>query len=336
MKRLFLSMASIVFLLSFSFSATSFAAPSEDELSQYLTDLRWTQEELEEYLEDFYGMSLDDFNSVSDLEELLGPIINEQTLQELLDLYDLTLEELVYLLAEYGETLDEYRFIEDLELAILVYQDFGDFDWDELLAEIDAIFAEFDLTDEELERLMDHFLTLDLEDPAFEERLNQIAERALALPDFDSASDLTAEEIAEVLSIYSDLMQLFKLDAKYYLIQGKNKESKQPITLQTLVTLESLEGYNLLIELYNLEGVFLADIIITADMFGDELIKQPTQDLKEVKEIVKKAPAKDQVKTEKGAKMPKTASNSAQNALIGLGMMLTAGIIYRRLKVKEA
>ncbi|MFV8826356.1 processed acidic surface protein [Alkalihalobacterium sp. APHAB7] len=336
MKRIVMVMVSILLLLSLAFPTLSSAAINQNELNEYLNEIGLTQEELEDQLEYHWGMELSDFESVDELRDFLGPVITDENLQELLDLYELTLGELEEILAEYGETLDDYKFLEGLELAIIFYQDFDDFDWDELFAEIDALFAEFDLTDEEIERLMDHLLTLDLDNPAFEERLNQIAERALALPDFDSASDLTAEEIAEILSIYSDLMNLFKLHAEYYLIEGRDKDSKQPISLQTLVTLDSLEGYNLLIELYNLEGAFLADIIITADMFGDELIKQPAQDLKEVKEIVKKAPPKDQVKTEKGAKMPKTASNSMQNALIGLGMMLTAGIIYRRLKVKEA
>ncbi len=331
-----MALASILLLFTFALPTSSSAAVNQTELNAYLSEIGLTQGELEEQLMKHWFLELSDFESVDDLKVFLGPVITDENLQELLDLYELTLEELEELLAEYGETLDDYRFIEDLSMSVEFYLIGFDFDWDELLSEIDALFAEFDLTDEEIERLIAHFKTLDLEDPLFEERLENILERALALPDFESADELSAENVAEILAIYSDLMALFELDAKYFLIEGRDKTTKQPISLQTLITLDSLEGYNLLIELYNLEGEFLADLIITADMFGSDIIEETVEDLKEVTEIVKKAPAKDQSKTEKGAKLPKTASNSMQNALMGLGMMLTAVIIYRRMKVKGA
>lgn len=329
-------LASIILLLSVSFPAVSAAAINQDELDVYLIEIGLTQEKLEEQLLMHHFMELVDFESVTELRDYLGPVINDENLQQLLDEYELTLEELSSILEEYGETLEDYAFINDIAFMVDFHFNMEDISWEDILAELDELFAEFDLTNEELERLFEHFRNLDWENPAFEERLLSLEERVMALPDFESASELTADDIAEILAIYSELMSLFEFDAKYFLIEGRDKTTKQSISLQTLIKLDSLEGYNLLIELYNLEGEFLADLIITADMFGSELIKEPAQDLKEVKEIVKKAPPKDQVKTEKGAKMPKTASNSMQNALIGLGMMLTAGIIYRRLKVKEA
>ncbi|OLO42305.1 processed acidic surface protein [Alkalihalophilus pseudofirmus] len=338
MKRIIMTLASIILLLAFSLPTVSNAALNQIELDEYLIEIGLTQEELEDQLMIHHFMELGDFESVEELRDYLGPIIDDENLQALLDQYGLTLEELVILLEEYGERIEDYVFLYDLEFTIDFYLNFEDISWEDILAELDAIFAEFDLTDEELERLLEHFRNLDWEDPAFEERLFNLEERAMALPDFESATELSAEEIAEILAIYSELMNLLELDAKYYLIEGKNKASKQPISLQTLVTLDHLEGYNLLIELYNLDGDFLADLIITADMFGSDLIKDPAEDIKEVKEIVKKAPTKGQpeAKTEKGAKMPKTASNSMQNALMGVGMMLTAVFIYRRFKVKGA
>ncbi len=329
-----MALATIVLVLSILFPTVSNAALNEDELAEYLLEIGLTQDELEEQLMIHHGLELTDFDSVEELIEFLGPIIDEDNLQALLDLYELTLEELTMILEEYGETLEDYVFINDLEYAIDFYINFEDVSWEEILAELEALFAEFDLSNEDLEALFDHFSILDLDNPAFEERLLNLEERALVLPDFESATELTAEEIAEILAIYSEMMDLFELDAQYFLIVGKDKASKQPISLQTLITLESLEGYNLLIELYNFDGEFLADMIITAEMFGSELIKQPTEDLKEVAEIVQKAP--ENVQTEKGAKMPKTASNSMQNGLIGLSMMLAAGLIYRRMKIKGA
>ena len=98
----------------------------------------------------------------------------------------------------------------------------------------------------------------------------------------------------------------------------------------------STDGYGLLIELYNKQGEFLADLLFTADMFGSDLLQETGKDLKELeKVIVKKDTDKPVKKTEKGAKLPKTASSYLTNTAAGLAFAITGFIIYRRFKVNH-
>jgi len=66
----------------------------------------------------------------------------------------------------------------------------------------------------------------------------------------------------------------------------------------------------LLIELYNQEGVFLADIILTADLFGSDLLDHIGDKLEVIKTVPKeKGAIKDVVNTVNRGKLPNTAGN---------------------------
>lgn len=288
------------------------------------TNLLLTNGELEE------GQTiLDVYMFVYDLElDLyyynLTPI-TEENLQQLLDDYGLTLDELKSLLAENDDSLENYEFIEDLELAVEIYL-YGPVFMDEL-------FDVIGLTADEIDRLLAHLETLNFEDEAFLNKLLELSERMMAFEDFESADELTAEQIAELLDIFSQLLHLFELDTKFFLV---NDSEKKPISLETLMTMTELKGYNLLIELYNLQGVFLADILLTADMFGSEIIKETGKDLKTVEKVVSESDTKPVTKTVKGAKLPKTASDYVANTAAGLAVALIGFVLYRRFKATHA
>ena len=368
MKKL-LSLVLILLLVIHVVPNKILAAPTELELQQYLLESGLTAEQLDEYL-DFNGLVVEDFETIEELRDFLGDVLTEENIHQLLDEYELTLEELESLLVEYGdieegqsvfdaflfyndvyyaasyyldntftpidetnlqELLDKYELTYDDLLALLeenddsmdYYEYIEDLDsmvdyylyYSEDMLDIDALFTEIGLSDEELDNLFNHFLTLDLENPDFTARLLDIAERMEAIGEFDSADDLTAEQIADIMSMFTEALNILEVDIKYYLVKG---DDKKPISFETLMTIETTDGYDLLLEMYNNEGTFLADILLTNEMFGSEIIEEVGNDLKEVEKVVSQAPAPKKVvkQTVKGGKLPNTASDYPTNTLL--------------------
>lgn len=285
-------------------------------------------EDLEYYIE-FY------------LEDFIGTPIDATNLQQLLEDYGFASEnELEAFLQEYDDSISYYESIEDLESTIIFYQDMGDFEID-----MDGLFTELGLTEEEIENLVAHMETLDYEDPAFEQKLMELSDRMMAVGEFETADELTAEQIAEIMDIYSDMTNVLELKTTYYFVKDGEKTS---VSLATLMTLESTEGADLLIEIYNLKDVFLADILLTAEMFGSDLIVDTGTDLNTVEKVISAptvvqkpvatvptAPSTTQTQTVKGGKLPATASDFAANAIFGLALLLTGLALFRRLRAEE-
>lgn len=394
MKRLSIVIASIL-LLSL-FPAVIMAAPSNEEVAEFLKETNWSEEGLNDHLEYFWDMSIEDFETIEEMIEYLGePIteenlqqlladygfeneeeltallvengemeptdevrdvfryfdaldstvsfltytgteINDETLQQLLNDYGLTKEELLSLLEENDDSLENYEYIEDLDIMVSIYLGADELPGED---EMTQILEDIDLTDEELEALFAHFMTLDFEDPELLDKMMDLESRLMAFGEFDSADDLTEAEIAELISIMQEMMNLFQLDAEFYLVKDGEKIH---LTTAEMIALEDTKGYDLLIELYNAQGQFLADMIITAEMFSSELIEDTVTDLNQAETVIKKQEpvkvkqASKHVKTVKGGKLPNTAGNYFEGVLAGIGLLLIGIAILLRRKVKEA
>ncbi|WP_408006364.1 processed acidic surface protein [Pseudalkalibacillus sp. A8] len=306
---------------------------TEELLNELLKEHGLTLEEATELLvsngeiEEGEGI-LDVYTFVDDLDSDLYFFsmtpITDDSLNELLKQYDMTKEELEALLAENEDDLANYETIEDLEFMLEFYINGPEVD----MAEFDDLLNQIGFTEDEFERLFNHLETIDYEDPAFLERLDNLANRMMAFEEFDTVAELTAEQIAELLDIFHELMDLFELDVKFYLVKG---DEVKAISFKALMAMEDSQGYDLLIELYNKNGEFLADFLFTADMFGSEFVKEVGIDLKQTEQVVQKPVTK----TVKGAKLPKTASNYVENTAAGLFSAMLGFIIYRRYKVKN-
>lgn len=394
MKRLSIVIASIL-LLSL-FPPVSLAAPSDEEVAEFLKETNWSEEGLNEHLEYFWDMSIEDFETIEEMIEYLGePIteenvqqlladygfeneeeltallvengemeptddvrdvfryfdaldstvsfltytgteINDETLQQLLNDYGLTKEELLSLLEENDDSLENYEYIEDLDIMVSIYMGGDEMPGDD---EMTQILGDIDLTDEELEALFAHFMTLDFEDPELLDKMMDLESRLMAFGEFDSADDLTEAEIAELISIMQEMMNLFQLDAEFYLFKDGEKIH---LTTAEMIALEDTNGCDMLIELYNTQGQFLADMIITAEMFSSELIEDTVTDLDQAETVIKKQDpgkvkqASKPVKTVKGGKLPNTAGNYFEGVIAGIGLLLIGIAILLRRKVKEA
>ncbi|WP_258832421.1 processed acidic surface protein [Peribacillus frigoritolerans] len=350
MKKYFSFFVALIVLFSLGSSGTKgFAATkiNQDELNAYLSEVRMTQEELEEYLS-YYDLTLYELKSAEELRETLGPAVTPETLQNLLKQYEMTEAELTELLMEYGELeegdsiIDTFHFIYDIEDIIDLEMDYDEeemeYDEEEISDLMDGLFTEIGLADEELDRFMNHLLPI-VEDPSFESRLKAISDRMNQLEYFETIDELSAEQVAELLSIYNDLQSLLQIQFKFALIQDGVTTN---LSLEALFQLKELTNASLLVSIYDLNGNFLLDFTLTGEMIGSDLVKETGNDMKQSTEVIskvaevkkeKKKPAKPEHKTEKGGVLPKTAGNYLFGALCGLVLMGIAFGLIRKARL---
>jgi processed acidic surface protein len=308
---------------------------NEDNLQQVVTKYGFADEqELVSYLIDYGEMDEGDKiqevfryipaldSTVSFYKDNSGTPITDENLKDLLNEYDLTKDELNELLAKNGDSLDNYEYIEDLDFAVSMYLSGNG---------ITDLFAKLGITDNEVETLLNHFMTIDLEDPAIEEKLLDLQNRLMPFADFDSADDLTDAQVTELGSIMEELLGMLQLDAKYYLVKGNQKTE---ISISQLIKMKDPDGADLLIELYNKKGEFLADLLFTADLFGSEIIDETAENIKQVEKVIKN-PLLKKPRTIKGGKLPNTAGNYSEGILLGFIVIIVGTFLFRKRTVKS-
>lgn len=289
-----------------------------------------------------YDSRLEDFSTVAELQDFLGEVIKSDlsNLQPIYDDYGLDEESLRKLLKENGKDLDDYVFIDDLDVDVFAFT----FPIDEEMLDgiLSFVQEEFGLTDEELDRLYNHFQSIEgsLANPQTLERLEQLADRMMAIPDFETASELSEEQIAELLDIFQDLLDLLQLKVEFSLVKNGSEE---PVQLRDLILLDHLTNANLKIKLFSLvDGKFLADLLITGEMVDSEHVVDTGKAINNAVQNVAEAPVKMKKqlkagnhtmhKTVKGAKLPKTASDYGINAMLGFFILASGIVIYRKVR----
>ncbi|MCA1011999.1 processed acidic surface protein [Halobacillus halophilus] len=329
---------------------------TEEHLQELLEEYGWTLEEAVELLmengelEEGEGI-LEVYTFYDDLAADLyfysmTPLTDE-LMKQLAESYEMSYEELIELLEQNDDSIDNYEYMEDLDSAVWYYL-YGEEVDDSYM---EGLFHEIGLTDEEMDRLLEHFMAIDLEDPSVLEKLDNLSERMMAFENFEAATELSAEQVAELLDIYTQITKIFQLDVSFYLADG---EVKEPVSIPSLMAMQSSEGYDLLIELHNNKGDFLADLLFTGDMFEAELIKDTGEDLQKVEQVIQgggganlKEPVKPEPvqpdlieerpvhQTEHGAKLPKTAAFSFEKIGSGLLALFLGFFLYRRMKYAQ-
>ena len=303
----------------FTFAGTHlnvFAQVPQEEIDQLLSEINLTMEELTDYL-DYYEMSLADFETIEDLQAELGPPITDENLTELLQKYNLTNEELQSLLGEFGESLDDYHFIKDLDITVDFYQNN-----DEEFAEIEDYLAQIGLTEEEVDKLFTHLMSLD--EIVLEQEMERIATAMEPYLDIEDPAQLTDEQQQQLISMWDEMLTAFHLKANFHLVDG----TKTPISYADLLKLETLNGRSLLIELTDLEGNLLLDMQISDEMLGSDFVVDAGENLVEVGEMAGELTIKLH-----DAKLPDTASSFGLNSMLGF-LLLLAGITFYRFSRK--
>lgn len=341
----------LALLLVFSiFPRLSFAAQDasfNEDLEVYLQEIseirgfEVTTDHIEKELT-LWDVSIDDFETVAELSAFLAEVIKADysNLDPILESYELTLEELQSLLAENGESLDDFVFVDGLVYTISFYlypegEIPGEVPVDEELVEdlLITLNDEFGLTETEINQLTEHLMSLEekLSTPESLEKLESLAERMMAIGDFETLDDLTAEQIQEFLSIYDELMQLFELKIDFTLIKN---DQGTPVTIWDVLIMKELINAKLKIAISDLSGNLLADLIITGEMIDSEVVEEIGEEVDQATEEAKEQVSNtiqtpQQVKTEKGGKLPNTAGNFASNGLIGLVLLASGVLVYR-------
>ncbi|MFJ5713573.1 processed acidic surface protein [Neobacillus sp. NPDC093127] len=229
------------------------AAPPQNELNQYLTKIGWTKQQLVEYL-DYYEIPLDSFDTVAELEDFLGTPINPTNLQELLTKYNLSQKELNDLLDQFGDSLADYKFIEDLDNSLAFYTNH-----DENFGDISGQLAQFGITEEELQKFFNYLAQVEENK---KDQLDQMQSLDYRIEQFLETSDpteLTDEQIQELADIFNDILNVYEIQVKFKL---NNKE----ITFKDLLTLKEPPG-NLYTSITSKSGEPLLDFTIPAEFF---------------------------------------------------------------------
>jgi processed acidic surface protein len=297
-----------------------------------------------------YETNTEEFETVEELSDFLGEVIKADlsNLDYFNETYGLDQQSLLQLLKDNGEDINDYVYIDDLEETVWSSEEVFPGTDEEIAEDLLPIFQEeIDLSDEELQRIEEHFMSLEehFSNPVTIERLEVLGNRMMAFEDFDVATELTAEQMAELASIYQEMLSIFKLQATYSLVKGN---TETPLSLIDLMKIEELKGANLKVVVSSTDGQFLADFIITGEMVDSETVvdtgEQIEESIDEVTNTVeqpkvakpekqkKMIKEKQEYKTVKGAKLPKTASDYLPNALIGLSVVFIGIFMFRKLK----
>ncbi|WP_144460653.1 processed acidic surface protein [Siminovitchia fortis] len=341
MKRLLPAvLAAVLAIWALPLSAFAAVDPKDPEFQKYLERIGMSEEDFVTYFEDVHDFTLEDFDSVKEIKNYLGEPINKENLNALLADYGMTKKELEQLLAENGMSLGDFVFIDDLEAEIL-YLAFDSIDEDAI---IEAL-AGFGLTNDEMQKLEAHLEKVleNSDQEAFLAKLLNLGDRLMSFPEFDSASELTPGQIAELLSIWDELLNLLQLKVDYYLVKDG---IETPISLSALIQMDTIDGADLLIKIYSKDGQFLADLLITKEMFGSDLLNNAGQKINKVETATKtsaKKPVaktvkgkKPVVKTVNGGKLPNTAGGYLPQTAAGLAFIILGAFLFRKFKAKGA
>jgi processed acidic surface protein len=341
MKKILVSI--VAMLLAFYFVPThTFAEVNDDELTAYLTVVSTergypiTKDEYVTYLEEYSQVFLSDFENIQELEEYMGEVIksDNSNLEPIYEDFELDELQLIELLNENGEAIENFIYVDDLYFAILNIETPVELpDPEEITEEIDGLMKEIDLTDQEIDNLMNHLLSIEeeLNSPEVGERLMSIAERMMVI----DPENPTEEQIKEVGNAFEELMSIFKMKANFYIVEGNNKTQ---ISAAELMQMEVLDGDYLLIQLFDLNGTLLADLKFTSDEIKEipttveEVVDTVKEEVKSPNPpVVIKTPNK--VKTVKGGKLPVTDSNNLDGAMAGAALIGIGLFLYRRVRV---
>lgn len=313
---------------------------TEENLTLLLTEFEISKDELNKLLAD-NNESLTDYRFIEELEwsvELYlenasKTPITDAELTKLLKKYNLTNAEFEVLLVENDDSLDNYSYVEDLDMALDYYINYADIELPEI--------GDLGITEEEIEKIMAYFETIDFDNPSFLEKVNALEEKYAFLEDwdFESAEDITEEQMAQIYELYQNVLDLFDIEIKFAL----SKDGKlTQVTSEEMMAMESTQGADLIIEIYTRSGELLVDMIFPYELLAEyeteegpaEIVAEEVKDeVIQVSELIVK---KKENNTVTGAKLPKTATNIGLYLILGFILFVAGAWIIRKMAVKGA
>lgn len=246
---------SLLLFLGVCMQATpAFASPSEKEIETLASKLGWTTDDLEEYLT-FKGLNVNDFDNIHLLEKQLGTPITPTNLEELLIQNSMTKEELDILLAGYHETVENFWFLEDLEVAIDFYKNH-----EEKMLQLEEFLENIGFDDTEKQQFYGH---LNKQSPTllaakvveWKENLNRFQE-------IDQESEISDKENAALTHFRQDFFTTTAM--KPVLISIDDNGKRKELALSDLFNKQM--DTTVAIELYDTNNTLIGDAIVSPDM----------------------------------------------------------------------
>jgi processed acidic surface protein len=302
---------------------TANAAPKQSELDAYLASIQLTQVQLEEYLES-YGDSLDEYDTVADLKDVLGERLTEETLAALLEEYELTEQDVIDLAVEYDDMdpgaslLDTYYFTSDIEYLIDI--EYSSYSFSDMINEYDEGSIDFggsEVTSAEMNKFVSYVRAVFDKEPEAAAKMDVLFENLMMNYAAIDTTELTASQTADLLNTMKEIEKTIHIDIKVFNEQG---DVMKPLDFLALPALEE----NYVLKVLDDKGNILLDMILSDTLqSGDDplLDADPIMNIKHDIGIIKH--------TENGGKLPKTASHTAEWALFGL-LLAVSGVALRK------
>lgn len=294
-------------------SESVLAAVTEEEVNSVLSEKGITRERLQEIF-DYYEITLEDFESTTDLSDFIGTPITDESLLLLLDQYGMTRSELVAHLEEFGMTIEEHFSIEELDLSI----DFV-LNNDTMMEEVEGFLSAIGLTDEEAEKLFSHFESLD--ELTLESKMEEIGSRLEELMMLDPEAGLTDSQKQELENVWEEMIAAFDLQVKIY--QINENDQKTAVSFSALTELTDFSNMSLLVEVYNTAGELLMDVQLSEDMLTGDFVLNAAEKVTDIADLA------GELTNLRHEAMPDTASNYGSFSLLGLVLILAGfGIFF--------
>lgn len=308
MKKFLL--VAVIFLFQLAFLTVGvFAEVTPEELKKYTTQTGLTEGDLEDYLA-VYDLSLKDFENVNELVSYLGEPVNNETVQTLITKHNMSEDELHHILRGFGESVKDYLFVKDLETTVNFYLNHA-----EVLVEAERMLSEVGLTEDEIDGLFLHFLSLN--DLNIEEKMRSISSNLERYFSYNNSKGLSSEQQKELLVMYDHMIEVFELQPRYYLLKDGAREA---IAYNKLLEMGTLDGAELLVELYRGNDEYLLDLKVSEEMLASDFIIERGEKLLTVATLATEMSIKVQ-----GNKLPTTASPYTNLLLIG-SLFLVLGL----------
>lgn len=199
--------------------------------------------------------------------------INSKNFNELLTKYGLTEKEFNDLMNHFGDNLNDYKFIEDLDASVAFYVNY-----DEYMAETEKALGEFGITEEEAERFFNYLAEVEEKN---KDQLDQLATNDTLWEKFTNVEDpsqLSDEELNEMVQILEQTIALYEIKMNF-------KVNGQPVTLNDLLKMQEIPKGSLSGSVYSTSGELLFDFNIPQEFFESLDVVDNGEDLLHLGEI---------------------------------------------------
>lgn len=249
-----------------------FASPSDKEVETLANKLGWSTDDLEEYLT-FKGLNVEDFENIHLLEKQLGTPITPTNLEQLLVEHSMTREELDILLAGFHESVDDFWFLEDLEVAIDFYKNHED-----KMLQLEEFLENIGFDDTEKQQFYGH---LNKQSPSLlAAKVEEWKEQLNGFQTIDQESEISDKDNESLNHFWQDFFTTTAM--KPVLISIDDNGKRKELALHDLFN-QQLDT-TVAIELYDKNDTLIGDAIVSPDMVSSVEAVDKMVELTEVTE----------------------------------------------------